>query len=126
MLKHKSPWPATGHPHKGMCDCLLCAAKHIHPIRNTLEHNKISCTYVLHIVHKCSIILYLINFLFIHCEHRSSPFLNLMANRIKLRVTIIRRQTSTAMITARIMVGVSDDAMGLHGSICSEMNEIPI
>ena len=59
------------------------------------------------------------------CEHRSSPFLNLMANRIELRVNIIRRQTSTAMITARIVVSVSDDAMGLHGSICSEINEIP-
>ena len=30
------------------------------------------------------------------------------------------------MITARIMVSVSDDAMGLHGSICSEINEISI
>ena len=49
-----------------------------------------------------------------------------MAKRIELRVNIIRRQTSTAMMTARIVVSVSDDAMGLHGSICSEINEIPI
>ena len=88
--------------------------------------------YVLHIVHKCSIILYLIYDLneFINiitkCEHRSLPFLNLMANRTGLGVNIIRRQTSTAMMTARIVVSVSDDAMGLHGSICSKINEIPI
>ena len=56
--------------------------------------------------------------------HRSSPLLNLMVTRIEYRVKITRRQTSTAVMTARIMVSVSDDATGLHGSIYSKINEL--
>ena len=47
-------------------------------------------------------------------------------SRIEFKVDITRRQTSTAMMTAGIMVSVSDDGISLHGSVCSKINEIPI
>ena len=60
--------------------------------------------------------------------NRSSPLPNLMVSlsRIEFKVDITRRQTSTAMMTAGIMVSVSDDGISLHGSVCSKINEIPI